>query len=141
MVKVCPYFSYVKYNSYGLVFNFCLRIIDVRPTESANLDPWGSQRPQPPTTACTGTGPRPLHTCSKCAAWYSCECPNRWSRDCLGLCSLPLDPLPWCELPGWASVRGDVPTHAGTRCPVVVVYKMGFLSLRRMGGGNGRRYL
>lgn len=27
------------------MFNFCLRIIDVRPTESANLGPWGYRDP------------------------------------------------------------------------------------------------
>jgi hypothetical protein len=82
----------------------------------------GLTEPAPPTAECTGTEPRHLHTCSKCAAWSSCESPNKWSRGCLGLCSLPLEPLPWCGLPGWASVRRIVPSPAGTRYPMVGWY-------------------
>jgi hypothetical protein len=34
-----------------------------------------------------------LYICTKCAVWCSCGSPNKWSRGCLGLCSLPLDAL------------------------------------------------
>lgn len=38
-----------------------------------------------------GTGLRtPLHICSKCAVCF----PDKWSRGCVGLCSLLMDPLP-----------------------------------------------
>ena len=55
--------------------------------------------------------------------------PNSGSRDCLGLCSLLLDPLPLSGLPSWASV------WEGTRCPRSGVIPKG------KGGGEGGKDL
>jgi hypothetical protein len=38
---------------------------------------------------------KPLQLYSKCAAYTSRGLPNQWSKDCLCLCYLPLDPLPF----------------------------------------------
>ena len=57
----------------------------------------------------------PIHIYSKYLAWCSCGSPNKQNGGCLGLCSLPLDPLPLAGLPGWTSVGEDVPSLAGTR--------------------------
>ena len=36
----------------------------------------------------------PIHIYSKYVAWCSCGSLNKQNGGCLGLCSLPLDPLP-----------------------------------------------
>ena len=58
--------------------------------------------------------------CSRCAAWSSCGSPNNWSRGCLWLCGLPLDPLPYLVGPHWERRRLgllglDLPGEVGTQ--------------------------
>jgi hypothetical protein len=53
-----------------------------RPTESTNLDPWGSQRLNIHRMDLMSLSPIP-DICSRCAAWSSCGSPNNWRRACL----------------------------------------------------------
>jgi hypothetical protein len=84
----------------------------------------------------------PLHIYSRCAAWSSCGSPNNWSRGCVGVCYLPLDPLPQIALYVSSSAREDVTSPSGTRCHTVRWYLQEVSSsLRRREGSNECRDL
>jgi hypothetical protein len=86
---------------------------------------------------------RSSHISSRCAAWSSCESHNNWSRGCLRLCCLPLNPLSLLELPGWVSVKEEVLSLPGDWMSQGGVVPRGwaFLSLRKRGGANRGRDL
>jgi hypothetical protein len=81
---------------------------------------------------------------NRCADWSSCETPSNWSRGCLWLCYLSLDPCPLTGLSYLVSVGEESPRLTANWwlmagwCPWEV-----FPSLRRNGerreGGTGRR--
>jgi hypothetical protein len=58
------------------------QFIQLRLTESTNLDPWGLSEVEPPTKEHTRAGSRPLHIYSRCATQSPCGSPNNWSRGC-----------------------------------------------------------
>ena len=69
----------------------------------------------------TWAGPRPLHICSRCAAWSSCRSTNNWSRDCLNsvaclwITFLYLGCLVWPKWDGMhlVLIQLDVPGQVG----------------------------
>jgi hypothetical protein len=67
----------------------------------------------------------PLHVCSKCEGWFSCGSPNKHSRAVSVSVPCHWIPFPLTALPGWASVRDDVLSSAGTRCLRVGWYPRG----------------
>lgn len=58
-----------------------------RPIESANLEPWGSQR-----LKWRVRDPDPLHKCRRFVAQSLCRFPNNWNGCCPWICCLPVDP-------------------------------------------------
>jgi hypothetical protein len=92
-----------------------------RPTEPANLGPWGLTETEPPTKEHAWTGPRPPYT--YVADVQLSGSLNNWSGHCLWLrlCCLPLDSFPLARLPYLTSgeqmplvlMRLDIPRQVG----------------------------
>jgi hypothetical protein len=87
-----------------------------RPTESTNLDSWGSQRLNHQSNNIHGLDLSPQHICSRFAAWSSWGSPNNWSRGGLWLCCLTVDPGALTGLPCLVTVGEDMPSPTVTWC-------------------------
>jgi hypothetical protein len=58
-----------------------------------------------------------LHINGKCAAWSSCGPLKKIDQELSQFGCLPMYHLSLSGLSGWASVREDVPSPTGIRCP------------------------
>jgi hypothetical protein len=60
----------------GRVTNAGFKDTTKRPKELTNLGSWGLTETESPTKEHAGARSKPLHICSRCAAWSSCGFPN-----------------------------------------------------------------
>jgi hypothetical protein len=102
-----------------------------RPTESTNLNSWGSQRLNHQPMNIHG-----LDLCIRCAAWSSCVSPNNWSSDYPKSCCLYEE---FALLAGLLCLASDAPALTETWCSRVGEIPKGDPTHSENKGGEGGR--